>query len=268
MGIVIPYTEDEKRIIRQHYYSLGAVGVASLLQNRTRGAIKKWAYQNGVKVSKEYRSRVATAINLKHKRNMSDEQRKNIGDGHRKYDPFKCEDCGKKIAHYATRCWDCNVKNRRKNVCVSDLARRLLYPVWIFPIMARDNFTCQACGSNRNLNVHHIKRLRRVVTVVIKQYGRHPNTPEHRYFLAQKVVESHTLDDGITYCEDCHMIVHGKKRGELSGKPTMKDAGNQQPSRGNVVEFVPRKVQRLTAEDITTNKADTSAPLAESLPAR
>ena len=49
---------------------------------------------------------------------------------------------------------------------------------------------------------------------------------------------------------------HIVKAGELLGHPLCKD--NQQPSHLNVIELVEWKVQRLTGEDITANKPDTS----------
>lgn len=60
--------------------------------------------------------------------------------------------------------------------------------------------------------------------------------------------------------KSCHTSIHfPEKLGELLGTPNGNAEGNQQPSRGKVVQLVPRKVQRLTAEDTTTDKADTSA---------
>ena len=66
----------------------------------------------------------------------------------------------------------------------------------------------------------------------------------------------------LPVCESCHDTLHSKssKGGEL--RETLNAIlahGNPQPSRSNVLIFVGRKVQRLTGEETTTDKPDTSA---------
>lgn len=50
----------------------------------------------------------------------------------------------------------------------------------------RDNYTCQSCGSNENIEGHHII--------------------EHQYFGAA------TVDNIISLCHDCHVDVHNGKK--------------------------------------------------------
>jgi len=67
---------------------------------------------------------------------------------------------------------------------------RYEYKEWRNKVFERDNFTCQICGDDRggNLNAHHIKSF--------KDY------PELRY----------DINNGITYCEECHIKIHKQLR--------------------------------------------------------
>jgi hypothetical protein len=255
MGKTIRYTEPELETLRSQYGAIGAIGVARLL-GRTADSVKFMAHRMGVKVSKQYRT--ATAIRANKSWARTAEMRTNIGNGHRKYKPFLCKTCGKHISHHTEKCWSCYSDGRRKNVSVSALARRMLYPVWIFPILTRDEFMCQRCGSSRDLVVHHLRKFSAIAKIV----SGGTDTPESRYLLAGRIVSEHTLDDGITLCRDCHKEAHGKKRGELQENLTANGEGNLQPSQSNVISIVDWKVQRVTVEDSQTDKTDTSAPLA------
>lgn len=262
-----PFTEEEKKIIEANYYDKGAIGVADLLPGRSRDTVKQWAHKNGLKVSKEYRSNVTKRVNAIHKTNMSAETRKRIGDGHRKHQPFVCQKCGKKCAYYKKLCWDCyslNTTGRENNNWrggVSSLARIVntaLKTIWKIPIFIRDNYTCQTCGAIGSLQVHHLRRYILIRDSIIKSNPHlSVNTVEGKFELAKLIIADHKLSDGITLCKPCHKSIHRKKRDELLETPEM---GNQQPSRGNVLEFVPRKVQRAIGEDGQSNKPDTSVP--------
>lgn len=58
------------------------------------------------------------------------------------------------------------------------------YKEWRKAVYKRDNYKCQICGSKEKLNAHHIKSWK--------------NFPELRY----------DVDNGITYCEACHIKWH------------------------------------------------------------
>lgn len=258
MGKTRKYTEAELETIRSEYPGIGAIGVASKI-GRSADSVKFKAHQMKIAVTPQYRSETATRVNIDRPR-ASSETRKRIGDGHRKHEAFVCEECGKKISHYTKRCWSCYSRGRRDTVSTSATARRMLYTAWVIPIMARDEFMCQACGSSRDLVVHHLRLFRDIMKAA--SAGQRAETPDERLEIARLVVALHSLDDGITLCRACHKKAHGKKRGELLGSPTAIGEDNQQPSQPNVISIVGWKVQRLTLEDSRSDKSDTSAPLA------
>ena len=65
---------------------------------------------------------------------------------------------------------------------------------WRLKVFRRDGFRCQWCGTNRDLNAHHIKG-----------FAAHP-----RLRL--------TVSNGLTVCIDCHGIIHGKDFRKRFGK--------------------------------------------------
>jgi hypothetical protein len=259
MGKWKKYTELELETIRSRYPDIGAIGVAQLT-GRSADSVKFLAYKMGIKVSSQYRSDTATRVNKTWTR--TEETKRRIGVGHRKYEPFVCRECGKHCSHHMEKCWSCYSKSRREHVPTAAIARRMLYPVWIIPIMVRDEFMCQDCGSPIDLVVHHLRKFSDITKIVVKRSGLTMDTPENRDMLAKLIVLEHTLDDGITSCRKCHKETHGKKRGELLGTPY---GDNQQPSQSNVKSIVDWKVQRLTLADSQSNKSDTSAPLTDLL---
>ena len=184
-----------------------------------------------------------------------------------------CIDCGKKLGNRylnALRCRKCAAKamsgenNHFWNGGVSSLYKLIqhrLWSPWKFPILKRDNFICQQCGHHgRDLEVHHIRRLVDIRDMVI---AANPELSldiyEDRVALAEMIVASHTLQDGITLCKKCHRQIHTSKSGELLETPNATGEGNQQLSRSNVLSFVGRKVQRLPGEDAQSNNPGTSA---------
>ena len=63
----------------------------------------------------------------------------------------------------------------------------LLYKQWRSAVFQRDNYTCQSCGSRKNLQAHHIVYWRDCVS-----------NPELRY----------DIENGITLCRKCHLKAH------------------------------------------------------------
>lgn len=78
------------------------------------------------------------------------------------------------------------------------------YRQWRDDVFTRDNWTCQNCGDNKgsNLNAHHIKSL----TSILQYYE------ITTYKEALKCKGLWNINNGITFCEDCHKIIH-KRRG-------------------------------------------------------
>lgn len=58
------------------------------------------------------------------------------------------------------------------------------YKEWRKAVLKRDNFTCQSCGNNKNLHVHHLTR--------------YADCEELRV----------DLNNGITLCKPCHYEAH------------------------------------------------------------
>lgn len=63
----------------------------------------------------------------------------------------------------------------------------LLYKQWRSAVFQRDNYTCQSCGSKKNLQAHHIVYWRDCVS-----------NPKLRY----------DIENGITLCRKCHLKAH------------------------------------------------------------
>jgi hypothetical protein len=84
------------------------------------------------------------------------------------------------------------------------LARGRLNEHFVRPIMNRDNFICQWCGSKKNIVVHHHKRSFMEIVNLVKQ-----NCDENDIDkFVDMIVKEHSLDDGITICKICHDKYH------------------------------------------------------------
>jgi len=77
------------------------------------------------------------------------------------------------------------------------------YRQWRSDVFTRDNFTCQMCEDSRggNLNAHHIVEF----AVLLQKYE------ITSYDEAIKCEEMWNINNGITFCKDCHIKVHSKK---------------------------------------------------------
>lgn len=95
--------------------------------------------------------------------------------------------------------------------------RNRLYSEWILPILKRDGFACTLCGKSRDLQVHHIRPLREIISLVLCQnsiynIGMFDSKSPIYGSLIQTVVNEHKLSDGITVCGSCHSKIDKKYR--------------------------------------------------------
>jgi hypothetical protein len=84
------------------------------------------------------------------------------------------------------------------------LARGRLNEHFVRPIMQRDKFACQWCGSKKNIVVHHHKRSFMEIVNLIRQKCDESNIDQ----FVDLIVQEHSLDDGITLCKVCHDNFH------------------------------------------------------------
>jgi 5-methylcytosine-specific restriction endonuclease McrA len=258
------FTQEEINYITKNYSSMGPRAISKEL-NLNWMSVYTLAQRLHLKCDPIVRSENTKRTNKLWVRTV--ETRKKQADAKRKYtEDNNCISCGKKIVRKAVRCQLCNLKTRRGENHnfwkggVSDLYRVIyhrLWKSWKIKVLKRDDFRCQDCGEHQHLEVHHIRKFVLIREGVLRE---HPELSpiEDKYVLADLIVAEHRLEDGITLCYNCHKDRHFEKQDELLESPNVKDEGNQQPSRLNVIDFVSRKVQRLTSEDTQTNKLDTS----------
>ncbi|MBU1145893.1 MAG: hypothetical protein KJ971_08615 [Firmicutes bacterium] len=150
---------------------------------------------------------------------------------------------------------------------LNSIVHCLLKPSWIFPILKRDDYTCQICNKHGgDLEVHHLRPYHKIRDAVLESHPKlNPDIFEEKRRIAFHIMEDHTLQDGITLCVRCHSLAHNTHWGELLETPNNTVEDNQQPSLPKLSLIVGGKVQRSMGEDSTTNKPDTSAPLVVSL---
>lgn len=287
-----PWSEEEIRYLKDNYSDVPAKDIALKL-NRTVDTVRTNARKYGVfkrKVSLFSDSEISFLIQnygsmpskdlaeiMGRTEESIEHKAMRIGITIKKIAQWKyCIDCGKRLSRSSChnekvkRCLSCSIAfNADENhhnwkggvSTLEGIIYSLLRPVWGKPIMERDNFTCQICGKRGgDKEVHHIQLLAQIRDEAMREHPELDITnPSDKKKLAIIIVSKHKLEDGITLCKPCHKSVHTEKSGELLETPNVKDEGNQQPSRSNVISFVDRKVQRLTGEDSQTDKPDTSA---------
>jgi 5-methylcytosine-specific restriction endonuclease McrA len=86
------------------------------------------------------------------------------------------------------------------------LARGRLNEHFVRPIMERDGFQCQWCGSKQPLVVHHHKRS---FQEIVEKIALKISKSEIEDFVNAIVIE-HSLDDGVTLCAPCHNQYHAE----------------------------------------------------------
>jgi hypothetical protein len=95
------------------------------------------------------------------------------------------------------RSWKGGITGWRK------LSRERINHYFVYPIMKRDNFKCQECGSVVKLVVHHLRRFASIVGLVRTKI---PETDIENFINA--IVQEHKLEDGVTWCKKCHDNYH------------------------------------------------------------
>jgi hypothetical protein len=261
------FTSEEKAFVLDNYDKMGALAISRTL-GLNRESVRGLAQKLGVRMTSTARGQISTKTNTGRK--LKQKTKDKIGNANRKYwHKNKCVECGVEISIHAKRCQPCELKSRGGEqhpwwnggvTILYQMVAHMLYPTWKRPILERDKFTCQHCGSHRNLEVHHLRRFVEIRdSVIIANQNLSVDSYNDRVELSKLIISEHRLDDGITLCRSCHEKCHWEKQGELRENSNANGEDNPQPSRSNVVRLVDRKVQRLTAEETTTNKADTSA---------
>jgi len=87
--------------------------------------------------------------------------------------------------------------------------RNRLYKTWTFPVLQRDKFQCTLCDEHRNLQVHHVVELRKIISEILEENNVEKiidiDSKSCQYEnLIQQVVDDHRLSYGITVCKKCH----------------------------------------------------------------
>ncbi|MFA5378007.1 MAG: hypothetical protein WC455_19810 [Dehalococcoidia bacterium] len=267
LGVAAPrrnFTKEETAYISENYSHKGPKVLAREMGLSWTSICQLAQRRLGLRCDPIVKSENAKRTNKLWER--TEETRKKIGDANRKYHKEnRCVECGKKIARSSTMCRPCNLKSRggEKHMwwnggvtSIYQFVKTRLYPIWTYPILCRDNFRCQSCGNHERLEVHHVRKYKDIRDAVIREYP-FLDKQRDKEKIAKLIIVDHKMEDGITLCFDCHKVAHFGKPGELLETPRTED--NQQPSRPNVLEFVGRKVQRLTGEDAQSNNPDTSA---------
>lgn len=101
-----------------------------------------------------------------------------------------CIQCGntflKRLGHVMKHCsQECRYKSARKPNAAKHRGHD--YRKWVTAVFERDGFACQQCGSTGAIHAHHVKEW--------------AEFPELRFDVA----------NGLTLCQDCHQIIHGRK---------------------------------------------------------
>ena len=101
--------------------------------------------------------------------------------------------------------------------------KKILYTMWTFPILSRDNFKCTICNSSRKLEVHHLLKYQDIYTQTISELNL--NILDWRNWskediskIEEKIVEKHKIENGITLCKFCHSVVDKHRRNFLKKK--------------------------------------------------
>lgn len=88
-------------------------------------------------------------------------------------------------------------------------ANTRLYTDWIFPILKEQNYTCQNCDKQKNLEVHHNKETMSQILQKFVNKTREYTFDEKREIM-NEVIDYHINNkvDGQVLCRECHKKLH------------------------------------------------------------
>jgi 5-methylcytosine-specific restriction endonuclease McrA len=110
-----------------------------------------------------------------------------------------------------------SMNRRRTYTQIMKSCRALLYTEWKRKILERDEFKCTKCGTNKELEVHHLRPFREIIRLIAKKMNIDLDnfkdiTDEEYAIFRDNIVKEHKLEDGITLCKKCHMDVDECRR--------------------------------------------------------
>lgn len=79
---------------------------------------------------------------------------------------------------------------------------------WYAKVYKRDNWTCQHCGSKKNLDAHHINPISILIPYLIKDKVFDSVEIQIEWLANQPKIADVELRNGVTLCRTCHKRVH------------------------------------------------------------
>lgn len=134
-----------------------------------------------------------------------------------------CVDCDINISPNCERCKSCENKRRYQNAknhpqwkggisTLAEMIRNLSeFKIWRTKVYNRDNYQCIKCKyKGDQLEAHHKKPFAELLSEFLKEYDQFSpyEDKETLVRLAMKWKPFWDIDNGETFCEDCHMKKH------------------------------------------------------------
>lgn len=94
---------------------------------------------------------------------------------------------------------------------IQQLSRSYVFNVWTYPKLLAANFTCQRCGANKDLEVHHDQeRFAEILQKARIELGDVTDSFESHQAYARWVADYHVANNvsGVVLCEQCHDQEH------------------------------------------------------------